>query len=159
MNLRPLGYEQCDVRLSRLARSRPTWLTSANPGGSSPQTHPVSPGSASFAASRLQIRLRTGPLTCGYWVSPVLLVAATPWPEASGQGLRSDPRSGPVLTGRLRTRSWEARRAHPAWKAPGTGASENAGRRRVRASTSDREPLQITVRSGSQRARSRPFPA
>ncbi len=40
--------------------------------------HCLSPGSASSAASRLQIRLRTGALTCDYCTSPVLLVAAAP---------------------------------------------------------------------------------
>jgi hypothetical protein len=43
-----LGYEQCDTRLSRLARSRPAWLTSAYPNCSSPHTCPVFPRLGQF---------------------------------------------------------------------------------------------------------------
>jgi hypothetical protein len=64
--LQSLGYEQCDACLWRRARSQSTEPTSAYVNCSSLQGCCVSPGSASSAASRLQIRLQTGALTWDY---------------------------------------------------------------------------------------------
>jgi hypothetical protein len=52
----------------------------------------LSPGSASSAESRLQIRLRTGVLTCDYCTSPVLLVAAAPLTRDAASRLAKRPR-------------------------------------------------------------------
>jgi hypothetical protein len=48
LNLRPLGYEQCDARLRRCAQSHPAWLTSAYANCLSLQSCRVSPAFGQF---------------------------------------------------------------------------------------------------------------
>jgi hypothetical protein len=61
---------------------------------------------AGHAASRLQIRLRERVLACRFCFSPVLLVAACPWPLAAVSRLAKRPATaGLALTRRTRPRS------------------------------------------------------
>jgi hypothetical protein len=76
LNLRPLGYEQYDVRLWCLARSPVVALTCSSTSWPSSASRAVSAVAPHPGASRAQIRAQIRSLTCGF--APVQCTAHIP---------------------------------------------------------------------------------